>query len=339
MTTSSRSARAAAAAVAGALLLFSFPVHAQSASDLESARDLYKQARELRTKGDLKAALEKFKGANALAATPITALELGRTYMQLGQLLEAREAFLSVSRLKVQSDESERSAAARTEAAELAEQVRPKIPSLVVRVPSGATVIVDGVTVPPDAVGLPRKLNPGPHEVSARMGEGPEDKKSLSLKEGESSEITLAPKGDAPSVPPPSGPAVVDTHAGAKVAPGPGAPKDAGGKSLHPLVWIGGGVAVAGIGFGTVAGIVTLSKKSTINELCQGTRCAPSAESAVSSGRTWATLSTISFIVGGAGAAAAVVGFFLPTASKTKVAAALSRVEVGPRWLGVRGSF
>lgn len=337
MTTSSRSARAAAAAVAGAWLLFSFPVHAQSASDLESARDLYKQARDLRTKGDLKAALEKFKGANALAATPITALELGRTYMQLGQLLEAREAFLSVSRLKVQSDESERSAAARAEAAELAEQVRPKIPSLVVRVPSGATVSVDGVTVPPDAVGLPRKLNPGAHEVSARMGEGSEDKKSVTLKEGESSEITLAPKGDAPSVPPPSGPAVVDTRAGAKVDAVP--PKDAGGRSLHPLVWIGGGVAVAGIGFGTVAGIVTLSKKSTINDLCQGTRCTPAAESAVSSGRTWATLSTISFIVGGAGAAAAVVGFFLPTASKTKVTAALARVDVGPRWLGVRGSF
>lgn len=335
MTTSSRPAHAVA--VAGALLFFSLPVHAQSASDLESARDLYKQARELRTKGDLKAALEKFKGANALAATPITALELGRTYMQLGQLLEAREAFLSVSRLKVQSDESERSAAARAEAAELAEQVRPKIPSLVVRVPTGASVSVDGVTVPPDAVGLPRKLNPGPHEVSARMGEGPEDKKSVSLKEGESSEITLAPKGDAPTVPPPAGPAVVDAHGGAKVEPG--APKDAGGKALHPLVWIGGGVAVAGIGFGTVAGIVTLSKKGTINDLCQGTRCVPAAESAVSSGRTWATLSTISFIVGGAGAAAAVVGLFLPTASKTKVAAALSRVDVGPRWLGVRGSF
>ncbi len=338
MTTSSRSARAAVAAVtAAALLLFSLPVHAQSASDLESARDLYKQARELRTKGDLKAALEKFKGANALAATPITALELGRTYMQLGQLLEAREAFLSVSRLKVQSDESERSAAARTEAGELAEHVRPKIPSLVVRVPTGATLTVDGLTVPPDAVGLPRKLNPGAHEVSARMGEGAEDKKSVTLKEGESAEVTLAPKGDAPSVP--SGPSVGAGDARIVSPPVAGAPKEGGGTSLHPLVWIGSGVAVAGVAFGTVAGIVTLSKKSTISDLCQGTRCAPSAESAVSSGRTWATLSTLSFIVGGAGAAAAVVGLFLPTPSKSKVAAALSRVDVGPRWLGVRGSF
>lgn len=335
MTTSNRAARVAA--VASAVLFCSLPVRAQSASDLESARDLYKQARELRTKGDLKAALEKFKGANALASTPITALELGRTYMQLGQLLEAREAFLSVSRLKVQPDESERSAAARAEAAELAEQVRPKIPSLVVRVPSGAAVTVDGVAVPPDAVGLPRKLNPGAHEVSARMGDGPEEKKSVTLKEGESSEITLAPKGDAPSTAAPPGPAAIDARGAAKLDPVP--PKDASGKSLHPLVWIGGGVAVAGVGFGTVAGIVTLSKKSTINELCQGTHCTPAAESAVSSGRTWATLSTISFIVGGAGAAAAVVGLFLPAASKSKVAAALSRVEVGPRWLGVRGSF
>ncbi len=78
------------------------------------------------------------------------------------------------------------------------------------------------------------------------------------MKEGESSEITLAPRAMRPPFRRPSGPAVVDTHAGAKAAPG--APKD--DREGASLVWIGGGVAVAGIGFGTVAGIVTLSKRA-----------------------------------------------------------------------------
>jgi hypothetical protein len=342
MTTSSK---AAGLVLATALLLSASASFAQSASDLESARDLYKQARELRTKGDLKGALEKFKGANALAATPITALELGRTYMQVGQLLEAREAFLSVSRLKVQPDESERSAAARAEAVELAEQVRPRIPSLVVHVPAGASVTVDGAPVPADAVGLPRKLNPGPHDVAARFGEGPEDKKTVNLKEAESAEVTLAPKAPEGIGPTGPGPAGSGHEAGGGASGRQAGDEPAPKKAIHPLVWVGAGVGVAGLGFGTVAGIVTLSKKSTINELCQGTRCPPAAESTVTAGRTWATLSTISVAVGLVGIGVGVVGFFLPTKAAAKPSTAqralgaLGALDVGPRWLGVRGSF
>ena len=115
---------------------------AQSASDLASARALYKEARELRDKGDPKGALEKFKAANALAGTPITALELGRTHAQIGQPVEALETWLSVARMKEQPNESENAKAARAEAASLAQQIGSRIPSLVVKVegaPPGST--------------------------------------------------------------------------------------------------------------------------------------------------------------------------------------------------------
>src|SRR5438874_1930474 len=107
MTTSSSAvARRAFAAIALAALVavpavsFGQPAAQPSAADLESARELYKEAKALRDKGDLRGALEKFKQAHAYGQTPVTGLELGRTHMQLGELVEAREVFLSVARMK-----------------------------------------------------------------------------------------------------------------------------------------------------------------------------------------------------------------------------------------------
>src|SRR4051794_11445204 len=68
---------------------------APSAADLESARELFKEGRELRQNGDLPRAIERFKAAHAYGQTPVTALELGRTQMQVGDLIEAREVLLS----------------------------------------------------------------------------------------------------------------------------------------------------------------------------------------------------------------------------------------------------
>ena len=75
-----------------------------SAADLESARELFKEGREARQNGDLKRALDRFKAAHAYGQTPVTALELGRTHIQLGELVEGREVLLSVARIKVQPD-------------------------------------------------------------------------------------------------------------------------------------------------------------------------------------------------------------------------------------------
>src|SRR5260370_9639490 len=69
-----------------------------SPSDIAQARELFNQGLHLRDAADLNGALKKFKAAHSLAQTPLTALELGRTYMQVGKLLEARETLLSIAR-------------------------------------------------------------------------------------------------------------------------------------------------------------------------------------------------------------------------------------------------
>ena len=97
----------------------------------------------------------------------------GKTHIALGELVEAREVLLSVGRTKVASDETEKSAAARTEAADLAEQLRGKIPTLTVKVtgvPEGTAIqiLVDGALVPAVGLGAIRKTNPGSHTVIVR---------------------------------------------------------------------------------------------------------------------------------------------------------------------------
>lgn len=301
-----------------------------SASDLESARELYKQGKELRAAGDLKGALEKFKAAHALGQTPVTGLELGRAHTDLAQLLEAREVFLSIARLPVQSDEGEKSAGARTEAAQLAEQLRPRIPTLTVKVsgaPAGSppVVTVDGVTIPVAALGAPRKLNPGSHDVTAKATGGLEQRATIELKEGESKELPLvlnATGGATETMP--AKPLAEDTS---------------GATTMNPLVYVGFGVGAAGVVTGSITGLLALSRASKVDAACGGKlTCPQSAKADVMAGRTLGTVSTIAFIVGGAGVALGVYGLLKPVKASPH-AGLVVHPEIGAGWVGLRGSF
>lgn len=295
-----------------------------SAADLESARELFKEGRELRQSGDLKRALERFKAAHAYGQTPVTALELGRTYVQLGELVEGREVLLSVAHMKVQPDETEKSAAARTEAADLAEEVKKRIPTISVKLTgvtsdSAAQVQVDGSAVP--IVGLTgmRKANPGKHVVVARVGTH-EETRNIDLDESKTQDVTFDLSGAA--ITPPGGPA---------------APPESGPKQISPVTWIGLGVGAVGLGVGAVTGILALGKASKVDTACTSTHCPPSAKSEVDSGRTFATISTIGFAVGGAGLVTAAVGYFL--LSKPKASATGVTPFITARSIGLDGTF
>jgi hypothetical protein len=164
-----------------------------------------KEGLALREKGDLAGALPKLHLAHTLIATPVTAYELGKTHMMMGQLLSARELFLEVTRIPRSMEESERSETARSEAARLADELEPHIPRLKFKLtlPPGATAVVkvDGVVVPPEAVDAPRRVNPGPHEVEAKAGDGPDQKVKVEVKENETKDVELAPQWVEPKAP------------------------------------------------------------------------------------------------------------------------------------------
>lgn len=328
-TTSSSLAALFVACLIGAGSTLSTNALAQSAQDLATARELYKQGKDLRAAGDLRGAADKFKAAHATAATPVTALEYGRAEMDLGHLVEARELFLSIARMKVEADESDKSAAARTEASALADKLKPLIPSITVKLsglPPEATaeVKIDGQVIPAAAVGTPRTVNPGSHEVSAKAGDGKDTSKLVDVKEGESQEIVLSPpwvarKATEDRTPPPAPTVIVDTRSG-----------------VHPLVWVGAGIAIVGGAGGTVTALMANSKATQINQKCSGTVCPADEQQTIkdlqSSGKTLRGVSIGFFAFAAVGLGLAVTGFAIGGSSAKK-----SGAHVEP-WIGHEGA-
>lgn len=330
------------------LVLTANAAHAQrSATDIETARQLYNQGVELRDKGDMKGALEKLRAAHALGNTPITGVELCKTHAALNQPVEAREVCLGVGRIPPLAGETSRSQDARNEAAKVAEEQRPKIAMVrlhITGVPPGRepTVIVDGAPVPLAALGELRAVDPGRHELVARVGNGPETRSQVDIASGETKDITLpvtAPPADAQ---PPPGGGYADTR------PQPAPKERTNGLAIAGFVV--GGVAV---GIGAITGIVALSGKSELDDKCTDKICGREDHEDLDSAKKWGTVSTVSFIVGGIGL---IVGLtatltapksssaFAPSApAPKKTASKASSVTVipdfGPQGVGLHGAF
>lgn len=303
---------------------------AASAADLETARELIVKGRELRDKGDLAGALEKLRAAHALAHTPITGIELARTHVALKQPLEARDVCLGIGRMPVTREETARSKEARDEAAKIAEEMRPKIASITVKVKAPAdravVVKVDDVVVP--VAGLEgRKVNPGKHVVTARIDEGPEARATLELPEGGAKEIALEPE--------------VPKTVAKKPDEGPLVPKPdewVEEKHLSPLVPIGFAVGAAGVAVGSVAGILAISKKADLS--CGDNReCRDTAASDLTTARTMADVSTVAFVVGGVGAAVGVVGLLSPSTVRVRKGSLTIEPFVAGTGGGIHGTF
>jgi hypothetical protein len=322
----------------------------RTAQDIESARQLYNQGIELRDKGDIKGALEKFRAAHALGNTPLTGIELCRTHAALRQPVEAREVCLGVARIPPLPQETQRSKDARAEATRIAEGERSKIGALrlkVTGVPAGwePTVLVDGFTVPPAALGEPRVVNPGAHTVSARVGTGVETKATLETSEGETREIELIVQP-----PPPQSQAPIPVVGGGQVA-GPGSPpaeREKKGNSFATVSFALGGVAAI---VGTVSGLAAMSDESDLAKKCINKQCGRELHDDLDSAKSWGNVSTAFFVIAGVAVGAGLISTLtsassaksggLPprTASASRSSKPTITPVLGPFGAGVHGSF
>lgn len=120
---------------------------------------------------------------------------------------------------------------------------------------------------------------------------------------------------------------------------------DAPGSARRTLGLALGGVGLAGLASGVVFGIITLNKKSTIEELCGGNtgscRAAPgSVDPERESASTTAAISTASFIVGGlALVGGGILYFTSPNATTTGQIRVAPRVGHTGGTIGLEGSF
>jgi hypothetical protein len=189
---------ALAASVALTVASAGAPAYAQRRSPTEhAARIAFTTGLHLRdVEHKPEKALEKLLTAHKLAATPRTAYELGRTYMLLGDWLAAQRLFVEVGRMPPDPLQTPRGKAARKESKRLEGELEDRIPAIAFELTGSSTsrrpgVAVDGVAVPPDALSLPWKVNPGTHTVTFKVAGGADQTKTLAVSEGTTERVTI----------------------------------------------------------------------------------------------------------------------------------------------------
>jgi hypothetical protein len=295
---------------------------------IATARALYQEGDAALSRGDLGVAREKLIAAFALTPAPIIGAALAHTQEKLGQLIEARETCFAVARSAVLPEETSRSAEARRDADTLAAALEARIPRVRVVLEGltpdrGVTVTFDGASVPPAALGAPRQVNPGTHTIVLNAKDAAPLTTSITVAEGESRSLAVAVPGMR-SVPPPM------------TAPPPQWPEP---EWARPLAY--GGLVVGGVGVvvGSITGALALSKASAVKAGCPTMICSMDLAGDITVSTALGNVSTATFIIGGAGAAVAIVGFVALGSSKRHAAARTITPWIGPTGGGLAGRF
>jgi hypothetical protein len=181
-------------------------------------------------------------------------------------------------------------------------------------------VTLDGVELAKAAWGIAIPLDPGAHVVEARVGNQPPFRSNVQARGDGDSQTVRVPAFGATGVSSGGG-------AGSIFARAPSTQRTA--------ALVVGGVGLAGLGLGVVAGVVANSRWNDATDACPNRQCSdPKNLSLDGPAKTWADISTVSFVGGGAAlATGAVLWLTAPT----------KRVEplVGPNTIGlmVRGQL
>jgi hypothetical protein len=344
----SLTARLVAVVLAVAALAAAGPSFAQappSVADKETARTLMNAGDDRYEAKDFPGALKAYQGADTIMHLPMTGIAVARAQAALGLLLEARDTALQVAHQPPQPGENAKFAEARAEAQTLADSVAARLPSLDLRPsasPEGLIVSIDDVALPPAALVLPRKVNPGKHVVSARAPGFADARVEITVAERAtlpvplrviagtstlppaSTALTTSPAGNPPPIPP--------------VAVAPPAPA----RSLSPLVYVGFGVGGASLIVGAITGGLSLARTSKLGDECPTDKTCPSngkGPADIAAATTLANVSNVTFALGAAGVVTGIVGLVLSRGDRHPKAAAAIQPVVGPGTLGVVGVF
>jgi hypothetical protein len=305
--------------VIGTLVATATNAEAQS-NDAQRALKIAYEGDSLYAKGQWDDAYNKFSLADTAAHSPVFVLYMARCRKNAGKLREARALYDRTARESLASNAPKPFRDAVSDAKTERDQVDQRIPSVLVVV-TGAratTVRVDHVDVADP--NQPIQLDPGAHVIEAANGAA-NARKEVRLEDGAGTvrvELSLL---NSPAAP------VASSQSPAR-------------GSLAPAV-VALSVGVVGLGVGAVTGLIAAGKASDVKAHCVDGHCLTSDADALSSSRTFATVSTVGFIAGGAAIAAAAILFAVRPggANKPQTALVLGPVRVRATLTGVAGSF
>jgi len=254
-----------------------------------AARALTEQGLKLYDAKNYAAAVDKLARADALVRLPTTGLNLARAYVKLGKLVEASEKYLVVTMTTLDSTAAPAQKRAQEVAATERVEVQRRIGSLDISLDPAApdaVVTLDGIIVPSALVGVPRPVNPGSHQVEARLKDA-RAAKEVVVGEGGAARVVLtlaaasvatsqvaaptpaavqtAPQAAPPSTDPPAATAPAPSMIAQPQASQPASPDHATGTSGLTI----GGAILTGLGGAGLAagGVLALVTQSTVNDL------------------------------------------------------------------------
>jgi hypothetical protein len=289
-------------------------------------------------------AITYFQKAESLVHAPPHLLNIARSHEKLGQLVEAREAYMKVAREELKADAPKVFRQAQAEARAELDAIEPRVPRVSVVVQGSGDLPVkvhmNGSVVPDGLVGVPRPLNPGSYEFQA-FAEGAQSTPStLMLREGakETVVLTLQAGTGLTAAPPPVAPQPAPTEQ-------PDAAQEGGGKSgMRIGSYVAFGVGVVGLGVGTAFALSASSKRSEADDICslEGAFSCPEdkrdeVQQLDDDADSASTMSIVGFAVGGLGIGTG-VALFLRSRNKDTQSASVTPF-IGLNMAGVRGRF
>ncbi|MBW2529301.1 MAG: hypothetical protein JRI23_34310 [Deltaproteobacteria bacterium] len=331
-----------------------------SAAEKDTARRAMDRGDTLVRDGKLDEALEAYRVADDIMGVPTTGLEVGKTLLRLGKLVEARDVLLRVTRFPREKGEPEPFTTARAMAVGLADSLQERIPTVALDIQGtdvGATIYVsvDGKRLPKGAHAIPLSMNPGRHTVEVLATPNLGGALEVDLSEGakQSRTVVLQPGATMPDD--------VGVQAGREDPPA--AADAAEEEPLDPaMVTLVVGITAAGVG-AVVGAVCTGLHYSAKGDLDDTYACAErdgacivpegdpnepeKFDSLLSEAKTFSAVATAGWILAGVGASVAVVGAVLlggkdePEDDRLGVRIHPVTIEpvLGVGYAGLRGAF
>ena len=317
--------RGAPVVLLAALLLIPAVALAQSKADRDAARAHAIAGKKLFEAGKLDDSIDRFQKAEAIIHAPPHLLYIARVLDKQGKVLAARDTYAELVAEPVDATTPRAFKRAVDEGKSELPAVQARVPKLTVRVAGpearAVTLTIDGAAA---EVGQAQELETGEHAVAADADGWTGASQRVSLKVSDAKEVTL-------------------TLGAAIMAPPHADEPDESASSELPILPIAiAGVGVAGLVVGTVTGVIALNKAHELKTICEGLDPCPSEnEKLKKSAEKYATVSTVTLVVGGVLVAGGTTWLLIELlgGSEANEADAWMRPQLGPGYLGVEGSF
>ena len=307
---------------------------AQSPSELDRGRNLFRQALSMEVAGDWAGALSRLDAVSRIKTTPQVRFHLARCKEHLGRLTEAlgdyRMAEYEAARLNV---------AELGDISRARQDLEVRVPKLVVTLsPSlnNSTVELDGIVLGVSGFGQEIPVDPGEHQFVVNTPDGQSFVRRIRVSETSVERVQI----DAP-------PGFVQRTPG--INRRPQALED-NLESSHPptWAWIAGGIGAAGVVTASVFWYVREKAINDLNEGCYANSniCPLSLKATQSRGETASVGAPIALGVGVVGIGIAAYGFLAPRHNKPNTASGSGKqlhvnVDYGSHFAGVNvtGAF